>query len=226
MGNGIIKSLKYLVKCINEVIYSDARECIICNGYIKEEELLCGKCSASVKICNNSLEIINDGIKIVCYSSAYYSSIIKELIIRLKYKNDFKAGEVLAKYMINTIKLQEIKFDVITYVPSTREAIKKRGYNQSEYLAKIIGNEMNKKVYRILKKTKNTKDQIGLNEEERWLNLKNSFRSIRYMQIESKTVLLIDDVVTTGATSFYCAKNLLENGAKEVLVLTAARSNI
>ena len=73
------------------------------------------------------------------YSVSYYSGVMMELILKLKYKSNFRAGEVIAEYMINLIKTENIQFDFITYIPMTKISIKKRGYNQSEYLARIIG---------------------------------------------------------------------------------------
>ncbi len=107
-----------------------------------------------------------------------------------------------------------------------KNLIKKRGYNQSEYLAKIISKNINVPIAHCLKKYMNTKDQIGLNGLERWLNVENSFKVYNEKCIKNKKVLLIDDVLTTGATSFYCANELKKRGAKEIFILTAAKSDV
>jgi competence protein ComFC len=163
---------------------------------------------------------------VACYSGAYYSGIVKELISRLKYRSDFKAGEALSIYMIQSINTNKLSFDLITYVPSTRKTLKKRGYNQSEFLAKIIGDKINTKVVGILGKVRDTKDQIGLSGEERWNNLKDSYKVKKAECIRGKVILLVDDVITTGATGFFCAEDMLKSGAREVHILTAARSNV
>lgn len=226
MGNEFIKDIKYLLNCFFSIIYSGDTECIICGEYVDSNILLCNTCKNKIKTCVGSYEINKGNLKINSYSGAYYSNIVKELVARLKYKSDFNAGNVLAKYMLKTIKCNNVKFDVITYVPLTLKSFKKRGYNQSKYLAKIIGYKRNTKVIKSLKKLKNTKDQIGLNGEERWKNIKNTFLCINKKDLNNKCVLLIDDVITTGATGFYCAKELLKCGAKEVIILSAARSFI
>ncbi|MCY6369801.1 ComF family protein [Clostridium ganghwense] len=226
MGNELIKNIKYLWHCILNVIYSDGRECTICNEYVSDEKLLCNKCRAEVKLCKEYFKICEETFEVKCFSSAYYSGIIKELIINLKYKNDFKAGEVLVQYMVDTIRKQNIKFDVITYVPSTKKSIKKRGYNQSKYLARTISYKIDTKSLEFLVKFNNTKDQIGLNGEERWKNLKDSFKCINIKYLKNKRILLVDDVITTGATSFYCAKAMLRSGASEVIILTCAKSSL
>ncbi|WP_326498369.1 ComF family protein [Clostridium brassicae] len=199
---------------------------MVCNEYVSENKILCTVCLGKIKKCRGCFEIHKENLNIKCYSATYYSYIIKRLILNLKYKSDFKAGEVLAKYMLETIENNKMKFDIITYVPLTKQSIKKRGYNQGRYLAKFIGDKTNKKVYRILKKCKQTKDQIGLSKEERWNNLKGSFQFINLKYFQNKNILIVDDVITTGATGFYCAKTLIKNGAKNVVILSAAKSSI
>lgn len=226
MGNEFIKNIKYLGKCVLDLIYSNGGECIACGEYIGEKDLLCNKCSTNLKMFNKSFEIINKNQSIKCYSAFYYSGLSKELIGKLKYKSDFRAGEVLAKYMTEIIKNYSIDFDLVTYVPSSRAAMKKRGYNQSEYLAKSIGDKTNTKVIQLLKKNKETKDQIGLGGEERWINLQDCFEIINEEKLKCKKILLVDDVITTGATAFHCSKLMLEKGADNAYILTGAKSSI
>lgn len=225
MGNELIKNIKYLMDCVLKVIYSSDGKCVICGKDI-DEGLICSKCNGKFKKCNKKNQFKYEEYEINLYSSLYYSGVTKELIARLKYKSDFKAGEALVKHMIDTIKSHNIEFDLITYVPASKKRMKERGYNQSEYLAKAVGNIMNTKVLRILDKTKETKDQIGLKEKERWANLKDCFKCTNDKIIKGKKVLLVDDVITTGATSFYCSKIIISNGASEVSILTAAKSKI
>ncbi len=149
-----------------------------------------------------------------------------ELILNLKYKSDFKSGEVIANLMYKRLKQINISADIITFVPSSKKSYKKRGYNQSEYLARLISKNINIPVAYCLKKDINSKDQIGLNGIERWLNVRDSFKVYNKDYIKNKKIILIDDVLTTGATSFYCANELKKNGAKEIFILTAAKSHV
>ena len=93
-------------------------------------------------------------------------------------------------------------------------------------MAKGIGKIFNKKVYTLLAKTSRTLDQIGLDSSSRWENLSNSFMAKDLKKIKNKIILLVDDVITTGATAYYCKEVLMKAGAKEVIVLTAAKSRI
>lgn len=71
-----------------------------------------------------------------------------------------------------------------------------------------------------------TKDQIGLNDEMRWKNCSNSFRFNRKYSVKEKKILLVDDVITTGATAYSCAKEIKNAGAEAVIILTAAKSKL
>ncbi|WP_298839187.1 ComF family protein [Clostridium sp.] len=199
---------------------------MICNGYSEESEALCTVCRKKLRRCEESFYIGHCAEEYNARSVFYYSSIVKELIIRLKYKNDFICGEILAKYMLESVKDNELKFDLISYVPMTKKALKNRGYNQSEFLAKYLSRFLNIPVICNLVKTEDTKDQIGLSGDQRWDNMKKCFEIKENEFIKNKKILLVDDVITTGATAFHCAHMLKVNGAINIFILTIAKSNV
>lgn len=226
MGNGIIKNLRFIWDCILQVIYPTDEKCILCGEDINEDDLICNKCEKNIKFCYDIFKVEQGNNKVDCYSASYYSGAMMNLILNLKYKSDFRAGEVIAKYMVNLIKCKNIEFDVIAYIPMTKVSLKKRGYNQSEYLARIIGNEMNLPIIHCLQKIKQTKDQIGLSGNERWNNVSGSFRVINKDSVKNKKILLVDDVITTGATAFCSACELMKFEAKKIIILTGAKSRV
>jgi competence protein ComFC len=227
MGFRIIKNLKFILDCILQVIYDGDGKCILCEKEIYDDNYICIDCARKVKLCNDSFEIEFNNMKITSYSVSYYSGAMMELILKLKYKSNFKAGETISCYMINLIKKNNIKFDLITYIPMDKIALKKRGYNQSEYLAKVVSNALNIPLIHCLQKTQKTKDQIGLNHNERWENMKKCFKFVdNSVNIKDKKILIIDDVITTGATAFYCAHELIKNGSKKIIILTGAKSKV
>jgi competence protein ComFC len=226
MGFRISKFLKYLLDCTEQVIYSSDDKCIICGELNDSDELICEHCIYKIKLCSESFYASRDGIRFKCWSISYYSGVMLELILRLKYKSDFKCGEVIANLMLKFIQNNEIEFDIITFVPISNISYKKRGYNQTEYLASYLGKNLSKPALNTLSKVKTTRDQIGLYGNERWNNIKDSFKIDNKIKIENKIVLLIDDVITTGATVFYCANILKNSGAKKVFILTAAKSKV
>ncbi len=209
-----------------ELIYCGDEKCILCKSDLYNDRYICKSCKNNIKICKDSFKIGKGCHQFKCYSSSYYSGSMMELIIKLKYKSSFRSGNVIASYMKDTIHSNDISFDVLTYVPMTKKSFKKRGYNQSEYLAKTLGKYFRKPVVSCLTKIKDTKDQIGLNEKERWNNIEGSFKVFDNHFINDKSVLLVDDVITTGATVFYCSLELLKSGAKKVDILTGAKSRV
>lgn len=226
MGKGIIKYIKKILHCLASLIYSGDEYCVICNEYSEESEALCTGCRKKLKACDESFYIYHKEEKYLVWSVFYYSNIVKELIIRLKYKSDFICGEILAKYMVELVKNKELKFDLIAYVPMSKKALKKRGYNQSEFLANYISTHVNIPLNRNLIKIMDTKDQIGLSGEERWNNMDRCFDIQEDKFMKNKNILLVDDVITTGATAFHCAHNLKESGKNNVCILTIAKSKV
>ncbi|WP_010233353.1 ComF family protein [Clostridium arbusti] len=225
MGRWIIKLIKYVLDCVLSIIYCSEYKCVVCESYV-EESNICSECRESIKICNDTIKLYRENDEIICYSVSYYSNIMAKLILRLKYKNDFVCGDIVGNFMVEFIEKNNIKFDAITFVPMTKNAIKKRGYNQSRLLASIISKKFDIELIDCLRKVRETKDQIGLDSNSRWKNLSASFKIKDADKILNKNILVIDDVITTGATSYHCAEEILNNGAKKVNILTAAKTSI
>ena len=225
MGNGIVKYIKYVFDCVLNLVYDVECGCVICGQDI-EEEYICNRCIK--KILDKEIHhfIKGEGLKFRCISAAYYSGVMKELILKFKYKNDFKCGAIIGEILCRILAKVAIEYDYIAYIPSSKAALKKRGYNQAEYIAKFIAERMDKKLLHCLSKDNKAKDQIGLDNIQRWMNLKESFKIKDNKLIENSRILLVDDVVTTGATAFYCSKLLIKKGCSEVIVLTAAKSKL
>lgn len=226
MEYGIVKSLKNICECILSVIYSGDEKCVICGDELYSDEFICEFCNDKIMPCKSTVDIGFENMKFTCYSGAYYSGPMTELVIKLKYKSSFRSGRVIARYMENIIEFNKLKFDVITYIPMTKRDLKRRGYNQSEYLARILGDSFNRPVVSCLTKIRSTKDQIGLDKKDRWVNIHGSFKIIDKNLIKNKDVLLVDDVITTGATAFYSAFELKNNGANRIIILTGAKSKV
>jgi ComF family protein len=119
---------------------------------------------------------------------------------------------------------QELSADLIIPVPLHRSRERERGFNQAFELSRQFSRLTRIPLpTRLLVRTRPTKVQAGLSRRERRINLRGAFEVSRSRVLEDKTVLLIDDVFTTGATLNECAKILKENGALRINVLTLAR---
>lgn len=159
------------------------------------------------------------------WSACLYEGELKELIRLFKYKGRLSLSNILSKLLIGFINenpevLDDI--DAITYVPLHNRRLRKRGFNQSKVLALKVSQNFDIPLLDLLEKTRSTKAQNELSRKERLANLVGAFK-IRNRAGTGKNILLIDDVMTTGATLEECAKILLGSGAKSVRCLTLAR---
>ena len=107
----------------------------------------------------------------------------------------------------------------------SKSSVKKRGFNQCEVIAKNLSKLLDIPVNDSLIKIKDTREQKSLSKEERYKNIKGAFK-VKKNNIENKRILLVDDVVTTGATLLECKKILKKCDVAEITILTIAKSHI
>ena len=213
MGEKIKIIIELIKRGILEIIYPKDSKCIICQK--GDTEGLCFECMRNIKCCSDDKEL--------CIG--YYKGTLRELILKLKCKKDFIAGEILVDLIQN--KLENIDMDYyLTYIPVSKKSLKERGFNQCEYIARELAFRNNLKVVNTLKKVKEVKIQKTLSREERFNNLKGSFKAINKNIVEGRKFILIDDVVTTGATLAEGVRALKAEGALEIKILTLAKSHI
>lgn len=216
MGKTILKIIIKIYKEILDIIYPPEEKCIICDesGFIG----ICPYCKSNIKVSN-----INDSGNI---SYGFYGGALKKLILEFKYSGNFIAGDILSKFLLEIINKENINGDIICYVPMTKKSIKKRGFNQCKVIANNISFYTNIEVSNCIKKVKDTREQKTLSKEERNINVKGVFAISNDSDIKGKNVILIDDVMTTGATVNECKNILKKSGANKIFILTIAKSNI
>ena len=151
---------------------------------------------------------------------SYEDEAIK-LISMLKFGGKKYLADTLSALMADACAEHNLYSDVIAFVPMTADEKKKRGFNQAELLANAVGKRLNIEVVPALIKVRDTSVQKKLTARERAKNLEGAFLA-NPEHIKQKTVLLIDDVFTTGSTANECAKALLKAKATRIFVLTAA----
>jgi len=160
------------------------------------------------------------------FSPCRYSGTIKKLIRDFKYTGNDYLEEELAGIMIDFIKEYSLpvpEMDFIIPVPLHKSRLREREFNQAQILSGRIAGEFNKMVLaQVLMRARATKTQAELGPEERLLNVENSFYVTRAELIRDRNLLLIDDVLTTGATANQAAASLKGSGAKRVILLTLA----
>lgn len=116
--------------------------------------------------------------------------------------------------------------DVVAPVPLHPGRLRRRGYNQSAWLARAVARRAGLATEDLLARTRATTTQVGLNREARARNVKGAFRAERPERVAGRTVLLVDDVITTGATAAACARALKAAGAERVHVWAVARQGL
>lgn len=242
--------LRHLIKTITGLVYPAV--CVVCKDNIKEkpsvDNLICLKCWRQIKrnlppfchSCGRRLEI-NKYAKKICsscarkqlhfdraFSPCQYEGVVKELIHNFKYKNKDYLGPTLSKLMVEFIKEYNLPLEFIDFImplPLHNTRIREREFNQAQVLAACIAKEFNKEILDgALRRNRNTRPQAELEINERFLNVKNSFSVAQDKAevLKRKKILLIDDVLTTGASTSEAAHALKNAGASIVFVLTLA----
>jgi ComF family protein len=156
------------------------------------------------------------------YTFGSYENTLRELIHLFKYSKIRTLAHPLGALIARAIP-REHRFDLIVPMPLHWKKRWSRGYNQSELLAKEISRRWGVPVERIVRRVKDTAPQAGLSNSKRRLNVRGAFAAKR--NLKGLRVLLIDDVLTTGATAGACASVLKRAGASHVAVAAVARTD-
>ena len=216
--------------------------CPICGKQIWDHHAVCGECFGKLhfisgaicqkcgkplpykeaQVCASCLKkppIYNRAISILKYNETS-----KALILPFKHADNIELTPLLSQWMSRKGKDLILECDCIIPVPLHITRLFKRKYNQSALLAKSLS-KIYKKEYlpSVLVRSKRTESQGHMSSTQRKQNIKNAFKIQNADRIKGKKVLLIDDVMTTGATINECTKVLLKAGAKSVSILTLAR---
>lgn len=160
------------------------------------------------------------------WSPCSYTGVAKTLVHEFKYRNRQYLDTLLSTLMIDCIKDYDLPMhfvDSVVPIPLHPARLREREFNQAETLGNRIAKAFNKElVTGVLNRSRHTKTQTELKTRERFLNVRGSFSVTHNQLIQNKNLLLVDDVLTTGATCSEAARSLKEAGAGVVFVLTLA----
>lgn len=212
-----------------------------CAGCSAPGVRLCSRCTASVKIIDQEKVCPLCGIpqpaSEICpecktYSPAFtavrswglYEGPLREAIHHLKYQSDLGISEDLAKPLSHLLHELRWQVDLISPVPLSQQRMRSRGYNQSSIIARWVA-QANGIPFQpaALIRSRDTISQVGLSGEERRKNVTGAFVSNEEI-VRGKSILIVDDVTTTGATMQACSLALNERGARQIYGLTLARA--
>ena len=211
------------------------RFCPSCKNKLTNlEVVVCNSCLSKIKHANSERTEIEFARKfksekiIKGFTSLYVFEKDKELqdiIHDLKYNGKFSIGIFLGKLLAAAVnnKIQEWKIDLIVPTPLHHLKRAERGYNQSDFIANGMKKILHVPVKsRLIKRVRFTETQTSMNLVERKENMKDAFALRRNKLLQNKNVLLIDDVITTGATTSECARILLVGGAANIYAASVA----
>jgi competence protein ComFC len=158
-------------------------------------------------------------------ATAVHVGKIQSAIHSLKYENGHMMARPLGQRMSRLLRRLNWTIDILVPVPLHTSRLRERGYNQAQLLSEIIASEVGIPcITQALSREQFTRSQVGLNAVERQANLEDAFQANPTF-VADKTILLIDDVYTTGATLSVCAAAALSAGAREVYGLTATTAH-
>lgn len=232
---------KLLIKGFTDLLFPP--HCILCNKKIQVTEIctdclddfqallspLCSICGTEFKTdfvedhpcgsCIKDKPFFDRAVSIFSYDES-----MKEAVHLFKYKGKSILSRSLGRTLAKHYMTKE-NYNAILPVPLHLKRLRQRGYNQSQLLAVELGRLMGIKVDPwLLERARPTLSQTGMRRKERIENLRGAFMLRKSSSVDGMSLLLIDDVYTTGSTVMECTRILKEGGAKKVNVLTLART--
>jgi len=207
--------------CGNDVLAKNQIICSICYHHLPRTNY--------AKIHNNPVEKLFVGrLPIHAAHSEFYFSkgmLVQQLIHQIKYHGHLELGHYLGKLMGSSLLLSNRfqHIDAIIPLPMFAEKEKKRGYNQAAIIANGISESFGVPVLNnIVNRSKSTSSQTNKHRIERWQNVEDSFQIHQLDCLENKHFLLVDDVLTTGATLEACGISILQNPQVTLSIATLA----
>lgn len=234
------------LKIIKDLFFPSGVKCIFCDGEIETENryCVCGNCSPAFNVqyclsCGKA--IANEAVYCDdCMSGKRYSFVkarapfvyegrVKSVVKRLKYGGGKFLAPYMAEYMADMYYQSEFCSDLITFAPMSQKKQKSRGFNQAELLARALSEIIKVPCVPLLEHDDKIKNLAGMNKAERAQAIKGAISlcpNVNEAEVKNKSILLIDDVMTTSATANECGSILLKLKPREICVLTFATSRV
>ncbi len=210
-------SIKHLANKFNPLSLLLPSHCLVC-GKNTDGENICNNCKEKIKYLEYPL--IEHKKNIYFYAITEYKGIMEKSIKILKFRKRKIITKDLANIIIDFVSKEKIQFTHIGFVPMTHPETRERGFNQTYLLAKEVSKTNKIPILNGLKKTKETKKQVGLSKRERKENLKNAFKMTD--KIEGN-VMIIDDVYTTGNTATEITKTIARKTKSNIYFIALSR---
>lgn len=197
-------------------------KCVLCGELLTRQETdLCHTCRVEAPVCPP----MRKSLSFVAHWSVlwYYKDNVRGSLLRYKFHNAQSYATVYGRLLALKVQQELPEFDILTWVPISSQRRRQRGYDQVELLANAMGPEIGKAPMQTLKKIRDNPPQSGITgQAERRANVLGVYRAAAPEMVAGKRVLLLDDIVTTGATISEASRVLLTAGAKEVICAAVA----
>ena len=191
-------------------------KCVLCGRLLERNETdLCHNCRCVTP------EFPKSNLKLpyLAHWSAlwYYEGTVRGSILRFKFHNARSYAQAYGRHLAMKLLSENVSFDILTWVPISKLRRWRRGYDQVQLIAEAVGSELGIRPVPTLNKIRNNRPQSHLgNAAQRRANVLGAYRLTDGAQVKGKRILLLDDIITTGATAGECARVLLTAGAKDV----------
>lgn len=209
--------------------------CAWCGKLISNGDGVCNQCKENInlnikhfsgdyvfqleeKIHGKRKWFLDDGVWLFKYEEP-----ITKLVYNMKFKHNKSIAMLFGQFCTDAINIMKWQYEYITYIPISKDRLWKRGFNQSEVMARYIGKAHNKEVLNLFYIKNEKVAQKTLSSNERFINTYQKFDIIQGTNdIKNKSVLIVDDVYTTGSTVNECARLLKIKGVQHVYVCIVA----
>lgn len=200
-------------------------KCILCRRLLaKNETDLCHKCRQEVQ----EFTYAKKKYSFIAGWTAlwYYKDKARQSLLRYKFNNLRSYADAYGRLLAMRLMNDEMTdFDILTWIPVGKKRLRKRGYDQVRLIAYAVGRELGVKPVPTLIKHRDTPPQSGIKDAaQRRANVLGAYRCTAPQLVAGKRILLLDDIITTGATASECARVLLTAGAREVFCAAVAAS--
>ena len=200
-------------------------KCVLCGKLLSGEETdLCHDCRCSIQ------EFPKPHIKLPYLAQWtalwYYEGNVRRSMLRFKFRGARSHAQTYGRLLAMKLLTEGTEFDILSWVPISRLRKWRRGYDQVQLIAEAVGKELGMDPHRTLIKLRNNRPQSRLGDAaQRRANVMGVYRVADPDTVRGKRILLLDDIMTTGATAGECARVLLTAGAVDVICATVAAAS-
>ena len=202
-----------------ELLYPS--RCVLCYELTQKRAKVCESCASELTELKKTDKHIPFSRK--TYALWHYDGKVRNSLLRFKFSNKRHYAHFYGQALSSRLLREDVPVDIITWVPVSRKRRFKRGYDQVQLIARVLEKYTGIPHRRCLRKIKDNPPQSSIvGEAQRRANVMGVYRAVRTARFQGKRVLLLEDIITTGATISECTKTLLIAGAGEVYCAAVA----